>query len=214
LIYAIEQRQGVQEMKMAKILIGVSVFLLCMNVRAADLSCDVPGFLNFDLETTQSGASVLRVNQNAYGLRYGPATTLAKSLGILPLSGANVQSLVIDQNSEDARFKFTDGSTTHVNLGEVQISVRNGTATNNGTTYQANILTAFSSMGSLLTIPAQANLCQSETTPVQNNSFKKDAAFPDSIEVNDRIVVSDSSCHSPPWPLCGHGSYAPPCCGN
>ena len=189
-------------MKAAKILIGISSFLLFMQgASAADLSfsCQVPGFLNFDLETTQTGTSVLRVNQYSYGLRYGPATTLAKSLGILPLSGSRVQSLVFNQNggAAVATFEFTGGSAIQINLGKIDISVQDGTYKNNGVTYPSKILKVISSTQALLNIPAQENLCGIGTPLERIASFGMPNAF---LDMRSRVVSTctfyDNNCPS------------------
>lgn len=134
--------------------------------RDLNYSCQVPGFLNFAIQTAPAGQSVLHVNQLSYGLIHGPATTLAHSLGASPAPGSGVQSLVLDHDQTGknsiATFEFTDGSTKTVDLGEVQISLRDDYYTNNGVTYAAKTLSVTSNMKSILNVPAQANLCQSE----------------------------------------------------
>ena len=177
-------------MKTAKVLIGISCFIVCMqSASAADLSlsCQVPGFLNFDLGTSPTGDSVLHVNQHSYGLKYGPVTTWAKSLGILPLSDSSVKSLVFNQNggAAVAVFEFTDRSKIQVNLGNIDISVQDGTYKNNGVTYPAKILKLISSTQTLLSIPAQENLCGIGTPLEKTASFEMPNSF---LELWSRVV--------------------------
>ena len=205
-------------MKTFKIVI-TGVLGLLLNLSAAQAagwktSCQVPGFLNFTLETKASSAlTELHINQHAYGLAHGPATTLANSLGLSPSSGpATVQSLSVHQPSIDqdatAIFVFTDGSTIQVDLGHVQLSLHDGTYRNNGLTYPAKILDLSSSAGLLLSIPAQANLCSESLEGASARTLLK------AIEPVTLPRHTDCDPSNAP-PICGHGSYAPRClCGS
>jgi hypothetical protein len=192
-------------MNKIKTLIGIALLVSLSSARAEEVSCLVPGFLNFHLQTSSDSAPVVKVNQFAYGYRYGSATKLAQALNVAIPTGQNVQSLVISQSLGRAtvNFTFTNGSSTQVNLDKVQISLSNESSTQNGVTEQLETLIVSSSSAELMRIPAKANLCETheETFKIQSiQSFQGVGGNPD--------------CQSPPWPLCGHGSYAPPCCGN
>jgi hypothetical protein len=106
-------------------------------------TCQVPGFLSFSIEKKYPGFPGITIQQKDCGLQRGPATTLARSLRLLPAANFNVvvETLHVVQEPwathAPALFTLTDGSQP----------------------YSAVTLTLENSSDVLVSILAQENLC-------------------------------------------------------